>query len=97
MNTANLQLEGVLLAMAALADVLARKGIVSRDEWVEALNRAEIEAAGEAKRSAEMRAAHVDGICFPIRFLRLAATLGPEERKSFMEIAALVGQTKPDH
>lgn len=97
MNTANLQLEGLLLAVAALADVLARKGIVTRDEWVEALNRAEIEAANDGKRPAELRDAHVDGICFPIRFLRLAATMGPEERKSFMEIAALVGQTKPGH
>lgn len=41
MNTANLQLEGLYLVVAALIEALVSKGVLSREDVDEALKRAE--------------------------------------------------------
>ncbi|CAA0096696.1 Uncharacterised protein [Starkeya nomas] len=66
MNTANLQMEGVLLALAALCDVLKRKDVLNGDEIAAALDRAE---KGASARAPGLSEANVEAIRFPIRFL----------------------------
>jgi hypothetical protein len=95
MNTANLQLEGLLVALAALLDALQRKGLLTREELDAALSEAEAAAAADPRRPQEVSAANRDAVCFPIRFLRLAAA-GSGGSRGFTDIAALVGQTKPE-
>jgi hypothetical protein len=98
MNTANLQLEGLLLAMSSLVETLIRKDILTPDEVQHALNRAEANASTDPLRPRELSGANVDAICFPIRFLRIAADAAAQgSQMSFAELATRVGHTKPDH
>jgi hypothetical protein len=98
MNTANLQLEGLLLAVSALLETMVRKEMLTREEVEHALNRAEANASTDPLRPRELSGANVDAICFPIRFLRLAAGATADGLpQSFAEITTRVGQTKPDH
>src|SRR4051812_48096494 len=95
MNTANLQLEGLLAAATALLDVLRRKDLLTQAEIDKALDTAETVATGNGERS-ELSAAHLDAIRFPIRFLRLATRTSADAPLSFTRIAAMVGETKQD-
>lgn len=95
MNTANLQLEGLYLAVAAINDLLVGKGLLSREEIDLALWRAEANATSEERMAEDMSPANRDAVCFPIRLLRLANERRPgEEPLSFSELARLVGETK---
>lgn len=69
MNTANLQMEGVLLALAALCDTLRSKGILENEELASLLARAEQGASGREQPLSE---ANIEAVRFPIRFLRCA-------------------------
>jgi hypothetical protein len=98
MNTANLQLEGVYLAIAATLSLLREKGLVSEEEIDTALAGAEVKATFDPDRPAELSAAHVDAICFPLRLLRLANHAHAQGRQpAFTELATRVGETKPGH
>ena len=70
MNTANLQLEGLLLALASLLQTFERKGLLTREEIDAMLGEAEARARSEPQRPSELSAANVDAVCFPIRFLK---------------------------
>jgi hypothetical protein len=95
MNTANLQLEGLYLAMAAINEVLVRKGILTGEEIDTALRRAEANATGDNHIIDDMSPANRDAVCFPIRFLQLANSNGLErDMPSFSELTRMVGQTK---
>ena len=97
MNTANLQLEGLYLAVAAVLSLLREKGVVSQAEIDSALAGAETKATFDEGRPEQLSAAHVDAICFPIRLLRLANNAHAEGgQPSFTELATRVGVTKPD-
>ena len=94
MNSANLQLEGLYAAVAALTDALRAKGILSGAEIEAALKRAEDAATRELPP--HLSGSNVDAICFPIRYLREAnqqAAAGRE--RPFFELARLVGENKP--
>ncbi len=95
MNTANLQLEGLLLALASLVELLERKGIASRDELDAMLAEAEHNAGSDPGRLTELSPANVDAICFPIRFLRTALR-EPGSDKTFAQLTTAVGQTKSE-
>lgn len=95
MNTANLQLEGLLIALSSLLDVMKQKGLFTQEEIDEALSAAEAVVTGDGRRPAEISPANVDAILFPIRFLRLACERGADLR-TFTDIASAVGKTKPD-
>lgn len=69
MNTANLQMEGTLLALAAICETLKRKGVLSGEEIAEALGCAE---KGASARAPGLSEANAEAIRFPIRFLRHA-------------------------
>ena len=94
MNTANLQLEGLLMARAEMNTLLVAKGLVNTDEVTSALNIAEQTIVGDY-RVDDLPPPQRDAIAFPIRRLRLANNGGAAgEIQPFSELAKLVGQTK---
>lgn len=94
MNTANLQLEGLYLAVASLNQMLVEKGVVGREDIDHALHRAEAVASSD-ERSEELSPANRDAIAFSIRLLRLAnRETGDAASYSFSELARRVGETK---
>jgi hypothetical protein len=95
MNTANLQLQGLLLAVASVNNALVRKGLLGVDEIDLALRKAEASLTGEQRLFEDMSPANRDAICFPIRLLQLANnSQGETGVPGFSELARLVGQTK---
>ncbi|MGO4833816.1 hypothetical protein AB4144_16255, partial [Rhizobiaceae sp. 2RAB30] len=71
MNVANLQLEGLLMAVASINGTLVRKGLLTSDEVDDALRRAEAGLTGEERLYQDMSPANRDAVCFPIRLLQL--------------------------
>lgn len=98
MSPANLQIEGILLAMAALNRALVDKGMLTLEEIDQALHRAEAAATSEERMAEELSPAHRDAVCFPIRFLRLAngREVGPNAL-SFSSLTRDIGLTKPPY
>ena len=97
MNTANLQLEGLMIAIASLNDLLVVKGIVDPREITHAMDVAEQTVLGDY-RTEELGPAQRDAIAFPIRLLRLANNGATETGiMPFSELAKMVGQTKRQH
>jgi len=95
MNTANLQLEGLYLVLAALNEALVEKGVLSRDEVDRALRLAEETAIGDDRAVEGLSPANRDATAFPARLLALANRMAGEgELASFSELARLVGSTK---
>lgn len=71
MNTANLQLEGLLMAMASINRMLVAKGLLDEEEIDLALCEVEANLSSEDK-SEDLSPANRDAIAFPVRLLRLA-------------------------
>jgi hypothetical protein len=95
MNTANLQLEGLYLAIAAINNALVKKGLLSRDEIDLALRRAEQTAIGDDRMVEDMSASNRDAVAFPARLLALANRMAStDEISTFSELARMVGSTK---
>jgi hypothetical protein len=94
MNVANLQLEGLLMAVASINQALVRKGVLSVEEIDLALRKAEANETDQ-DRADELSSAHRDAINFPIRLLLLANKRPPDsELPSFSALTKMVGQTK---
>lgn len=95
MNTANLQLQGLLIAMASINNALVHKGLLSIDEIDVALRKAEASLTGEERLFEDMSPANRDAICFPIRLLQMANnSQGETSIPGFTELARMIGQTK---
>jgi hypothetical protein len=71
MNTANPQLEGLYLALAAINRLLVEKGIASHQELRDALQGAE-DTVQSDDRVDNLSPSHRKAVAFPIRFLLLA-------------------------
>ena len=96
MNQANLQLEGLLMAMAALNRMLVEKGLASAHEIDAALHRAEARITSDDRfQDEDIALANRDAMCFPIRLLRLANSDEDCAAVGFSELARQVGLTKP--
>ncbi len=96
MNTANLQIEGLLVAVSALMEALRARGALTAAEIDGALAEAEAALLADPERPPELSHAHVEAICFPVRYLRLAnRTAGQGRVESFTDLAARVGREKP--
>ncbi|MBJ3784005.1 hypothetical protein [Devosia sediminis] len=94
MNVANLQLEGLYLAVAAINDLLVKKGVLGREEIDLALRRAEQTALGDY-RVQELSPAERDAVAFASRLLAVANnSAGDEFLPPFSELAKQVGQSK---
>jgi len=72
MNTANLELEGLYVAIAAVNHLLVQKGVVTLAELQGALDEAH-NATKAAAKERELSGSNREAICFPIRFLMLAS------------------------
>jgi hypothetical protein len=94
MNTANLQLEGLLMAIASINKALVSKGILTTDEIEKALATSEQLVVGDDRAVEDLSPANRDAIAFPIRLLRLANNAEADEACSFSQLARLVGETK---
>ncbi len=95
MNQANLQLEGLLMACAALNRLLVQKGLVAPHEIDTALRSAESCITSDDRfRDEDISLANRDAMCFPIRLLRLANGEKDRPAVSFGELARQVGLTK---
>ncbi|CAN7750276.1 hypothetical protein C6558_27425 [Ensifer sp. NM-2] len=94
MNLANLQIEGLLMAIASINHVLVRRGLLSAEDIEIALRKAEaIETGGEAWQG--LSPVHRDAISFPILLLQLANRCQPEaDLPCFSELAGMVGRMK---
>jgi len=99
MNTANLQLEGLLMAIAGLNQALVAKGVMTVDEIDKSLARSEQAVLGEDRVMEDLSPANRDAIAFPIRLLRLANTMMEGATvPTFAELTRRVGETKgPDN
>lgn len=99
MNTANLQIEGLLMAIAGLNQMLVAKGVVTVEEVDISLARTEQTVLGDDRVVEDLSPANRDAIAFPIRLLRLANNMTDGAGNlSFSELARIVGETKgPDN
>lgn len=94
MNVANLQLEGLLMAVASINHALVKKGILTKEEVDIALRKAEARETDQ-DRAEELRTANRDAITFPIRLLLLANECQTEaDLPSFSALTRKVGQVK---
>lgn len=95
MKVAHLQIQGLLMAIASINNVLVRKGVLDVDDIDIALRKAEANLTAEERLFEDMSPTNRDAVCFPIRLLR-AANLGQGESdiQSFGELARQVGQVK---
>ena len=94
MNTANLQLEGLVIAIASLNQALVARGALSNDEIDKALARAEQTALGDDRLTEALSTANRDAVLFPIRLLRMANGTAGDGVPAFAELAKAVGMTK---
>jgi hypothetical protein len=95
MNTANLQLEGLYLAIAAITNVLVTKGLLTREEVDKALRTAEQGAMTDNRFVEDLSPANRDAIAFPFRLLVLANHMASGESiPPFSQLAKKVGETK---
>jgi hypothetical protein len=93
MNTANLQLEGLCMAVAALVELMKEKQIASQHDVDVALARVE-QSAVEGKQD-DLSPANIEAITFPIRLLRLANSTSFEGHPlPFKELTRRVGEAK---
>lgn len=95
MNTANLQLEGLLVALAHVFAALQRKNVLSREELLHALREAESSAGNHADRGGQLREANQNAIVFPIRYL-LEAMSADAHGKTYRDIVAEIGRDIDD-
>jgi hypothetical protein len=97
MNVANLQLEGLLMAVAAINHLLVRKGLLTVGEIDAALAKAQSNMTGE-ERSQELSSSHRDAINFPIRMLQITNRCAPEaDLPPFSDLARMVAEIKPPY
>jgi hypothetical protein len=94
MNPANLQLEGLYLALASLLETLRDNNLLSARQIDATLARAEELALNDPERREDLSQAGLEAVCFPIRLLRVANRLPANELPHFCDLARIVGQTK---
>ncbi|MBY5393626.1 hypothetical protein HFN01_02175 [Rhizobium leguminosarum] len=91
MNTANLQLKGLIMAMASICDAIVEKELLTSEELNAALSKAK--KAVEEDDDHELSDANRAAILFPIRLLLLAEEAGRKgERLTFSDYAKLVAK-----
>jgi hypothetical protein len=95
MNVANLQLEGLLMALASINNLLIHRGLLFVDDIDLALRKAEAGITSDDRVYEEMSPANRDAVCFPIRLLQLANNAQSETSvPPFSELTKMVGRTK---
>jgi hypothetical protein len=90
MNTANLQMQGLLAVLSSLLQTIEQQGLLTRAQIEAALSRAEDDAT-RGFQHPSLSDAHLEAVCFPSRYLRVAQTSGTA---TFEQVARAVGQDK---
>ncbi|MBY3104722.1 hypothetical protein HFO68_09190 [Rhizobium laguerreae] len=91
MNTANLQLKGLIMAMASICEAIVDKQLLTRGEIDAALSKAQ--KAIEEDDDHELSGANLAAILFPIRVLQLAGESNRKgEEATFTDYAKRVGK-----
>lgn len=93
MNTANLQMEGLVLALSRLIETLRQKGLLTRQEIETALREAD-EAARIDCAGRNISPAQAEAVRFPIRFLMAGTNIGSGEVATFSSLATLIATTR---
>ena len=93
MNTANLQLEGLYLAIASFNGTLIANGVVTVEEVDTAVLSAEQAALGDYRMAENLTPSQREAVAFPARLLRMAnnGSTG-SETQTFSELAKMVGE-----
>lgn len=95
MNVANLQIEGLVMAVAAINQALVARGVLSVDDVDLALRKAESSLTSDERLVEDMSPSNRDAVCFPIRLLQMAnLSQGEADVPSFTELAKMVGRNK---
>jgi hypothetical protein len=92
MNTANVQLQGLLVLMAEIARRLVETGCVPAAEVELVLKRAEASIRSDGARMEQLSASQVEGMLFPVHYL--AQTLGGEGPQHFSQVTQAVGRSE---
>ena len=91
MNTANLQIEGLLVALATLNNRLISSGVLTREEVSDALDEALQTLSADTSRN--LSDANVKAILFPVRFLADAVRATQDETdRAFAEETRRIGR-----
>lgn len=95
MNVANLQLEGLIMAVAAVNQALVRKGLLDIDDIDAALRSAETSLLADERLYQDFSASNREAVCFPVRLLQLA-NMGQSETsvQPFSELTRSVARLK---
>ena len=93
MNVANLQLEGLLVVLSELANLLAEGDPTLRARLIEALSRAETTIAADGQRMAQLSPSQRESLLFPARYLACALEPGAQGA-AFSQLAARVAEAK---
>jgi hypothetical protein len=95
MHVANLQLEGLLMAVAAINKLMVSKGLLTVEEIDQVLHKAEACLTGEERMTEDLSPSNRDAACFPIRLLRRANSEAAESGgPAFSDLARGIGLTK---
>jgi hypothetical protein len=92
MNTANLQLQGSLIAFFSFLETMPGKGLLTGQEIATTLDQAEKSVSGDHHRPDGLSVAQWEAIRFTLRFLKLSS-LNPGS-DHFAQVAARVGTSK---
>jgi hypothetical protein len=92
MNTANLQMEGLLLVLGSLLRSLKAKGLLSEAEIEAMLREAAFRAEQDPRRPEQLSAANVEAVLFPVRFL--SEDMRATEPAPYSTLATRVGRGK---
>jgi hypothetical protein len=93
MNTANLQLQGLVMAIAGINRLLIERGVLDPRLVEAALQRAESTAIA-SPHAAGLSAANREAIAFPIRLLEIASRESSSDL-SFEQLAREVAEETP--
>lgn len=77
MNVANLEIEGLLMVLAPINNMLVHKSVLSIDDIELALHEAEASLTREERSHQELTLAQREAVCFPIRLPRMANNAPP--------------------
>jgi hypothetical protein len=94
MNVANLQIEGLCMAIIAINHALVEKGVLTQIELNGALKKAEAIARSDERFVQDLNPSSRDAVCFPIRILEAANNEATPRSSTFSELARMVGETK---
>lgn len=95
MNTANLQLEGLLVTLAQLMRQVVEAGPGARQAVEQALSAAEATIMSDEQRRRQLSDSQMEAMLFPVRYIASAIGNADGER-SFSQTTADIGRSKSE-